>query len=86
MVKKHFPGSFTQTPLKAYLRRAGVDTLVVSGFQTHHCCDTTTRQARERGFAVLFAEDATATRDLTLQGRVVTAAEVKSFLEKPRHR
>lgn len=77
VLKKHFPGAFTQTPLDAYLRRAGVDTLVISGYQTQHCCDTTTRQARERGFRVLFAEDATATRDLLLRGKVVTAAQIK---------
>lgn len=38
---------------------------------THLCCDTTTRQASERGFAVLFAFDATATHDLELHGKVV---------------
>ncbi len=68
---KHFPGSFTQTPLEAYLRRAGVDTLIVCGFMTHMCCDTTTRQASERGLSVLFASDATATRDLVLRGQTV---------------
>ncbi len=77
LVTKHFPGSFSQTPLEAYLRRAGADTLVVTGFQTQHCCDTTTRQGRERGFRVLFTSDATATRDLLLRGEVVTAAEVQ---------
>lgn len=77
VLKKHFPGSFTQTPLDAYLRRAGADTLVVTGFQTHHCCDTTTRQARERGFQVLFTSDATATRDLVVRGEVVTAAHLQ---------
>jgi nicotinamidase-related amidase len=76
LLRKHFPGSFTQTPLDAYLRRAGVDTVVVTGFQTQHCCDATSRQARERGFAVLFTSDATATRDLLLRGERVTAAEV----------
>lgn len=70
-ILKHFPGSFTQTPLEAHLRQVGADTLVVAGYMTHLCCDTTTRQARERGYDVLFAADATATRDLMLNGETV---------------
>ncbi len=77
LLKKHFPGSFSQTPLEAYLKRAGADAVVVTGFQTQHCCDTTTRQARERGLGVLFTSDATATRDLMLRGELVPAAEVQ---------
>jgi nicotinamidase-related amidase len=71
MIRKHFPGAFTQTPLEAHLRQAGADTLIVSGYMTHMCCDTTTRQASERGYSVLFAADATATRDLIVNGVTV---------------
>lgn len=77
IIRKHFPGSFTQTPLEAYLRQTGVDTVVISGFMTHVCCDTTTRQARERGFSVWFAADATATRDLPLAGKVISHRAVQ---------
>jgi nicotinamidase-related amidase len=38
---------------------------------THLCCDTTTRQASERGYKVLFASDATATRDLSIRGKTI---------------
>lgn len=71
IVNKHFPNSFAQTPLEAYLRQAGVDTIIVSGYMTQMCCDTTTRAARERNLAVLFASDATAARALTLDGETV---------------
>lgn len=71
LVNKHFPNSFAQTPLEAYLRQAGVDTIIVSGYMTQMCCDTTTRAARERNFGVLFASDATAARDLALDGETV---------------
>jgi nicotinamidase-related amidase len=71
VVNKHFPNAFAQTPLEAYLRQAGVDTLIISGYMTQMCCDTTTRAARERAFSVLFAADATAARDLTLNGVTV---------------
>lgn len=71
VITKHVPGSFFQTPLEMYLRQAGVEGVVICGFMTHLCCDTTTRQARERGFAVTFAADATATRDLSRDGVTV---------------
>lgn len=68
VITKHFPNAFAQTSLEAYLRQAGVDTIIVSGYMTHLCCDTTTRAAEEHAFGVLFAGDATAARDLTLNG------------------
>lgn len=77
LLTKHFPGSFTQTPLAAYLRRAGVDTVYVSGFMTHVCCDTTTRQAAERGLQPIFLRDATATRDRPLGGEIVSATDIQ---------
>jgi nicotinamidase-related amidase len=69
---KHFPGAFAYTPLEAYLRRAGVDLLVVCGYMTHLCCDSTTRQASERNFATWFVANATGTRDLNQRGQVVS--------------
>lgn len=71
VITKHVPGAFFQTPLEMYLRQAGVEGVIVCGFMTHMCCDTTTRQARERGFAATFAADATATRDLARDGVTV---------------
>src|SRR6266700_6521273 len=70
-ILKHVPGAFRQTELESLLRNADCDTVVVCGFMTHLCCDTTTRQANERGFGALFASDATATHDLELHGKVV---------------
>jgi nicotinamidase-related amidase len=77
VIHKNFPGAFTQTPLEAHLRHAGVDTVVVTGYMTHLCCDTTARQASERGYSVLFAADATATRDLTVNGLTVPYADIQ---------
>lgn len=76
VVLKHFPGSFTQTALEAYVRRSGADTLIICGYQTQMCCDTTTRQARERGFKVWFASDATASRDMQLGDTVIPHRQV----------
>jgi nicotinamidase-related amidase len=70
-ITKHFPGSFTQTPLEANIRHVEADTVVICGFMTQLCCDTTTRQADERGYRALFAADGTAARALTMEGRTI---------------
>jgi nicotinamidase-related amidase len=64
LVVKHLPGSFDGTDLGAALERAAAKTLVIAGFMTHMCCDTTARQAQARGYQVVFLTDGTATRDL----------------------
>jgi len=60
IVTKHLPGSFTNTGLEEYLRRHGIEQIIVSGFMTQMCCDTTAREAAHRGFKVLMAADAMA--------------------------
>ena len=62
-IVKNYPGSFTKTGLEEILRKDGVETLVISGYMTHMCCDTTAREGFQRDFRVLFLNDATATRD-----------------------
>jgi nicotinamidase-related amidase len=60
VVTKHLPGSFTNTNLEEHLRRHGIEQVIVSGFMTQMCCDTTAREAAHRGFKVLMAADAMA--------------------------
>jgi nicotinamidase-related amidase len=62
---KHLPGSFTGTPLEETLRKHGVERLIVSGFMTQMCVDTTARQAAHLGFAVTVLSDATAAKSVT---------------------
>jgi nicotinamidase-related amidase len=57
---KHLPGSFTGTPLEETLRAHGIERLVVAGFMTQMCVDTTTRQAAHLGFSVTVLADANA--------------------------
>jgi nicotinamidase-related amidase len=78
VIVKHAPGSFTRTELADALEQFGVRRLVVAGFMTHMCCDTTARQASERGFDVIFLTDGTATRDLTVAGGVVSYRDVQA--------
>ena len=60
VLTKHLPGSFTNTALEEHLRRHGINRVIVSGFMTQMCCDTTAREAAHRGFTVLMAADAMA--------------------------
>ncbi len=61
VIEKNLPGSFTGTELENILRSAGVDTVVIAGYMTQMCCDTTARQAMHLGFKVEFLSDATGT-------------------------
>ena len=64
VVSKGLPSSFVNTELDAKLRAAGIDTVVVAGLMTHMCVDATARDAMSRGYKVIVAGDACATRDL----------------------
>src|SRR5262249_1575767 len=49
------------TTLEQWLRKAGVNEVIVTGIRTEQCCETTTRHASDAGFKVKFATDATLT-------------------------
>jgi len=61
LIHKSLPGSFTGTELEKWLRDRGVETVVIAGYMTQMCCDTTARQAMHLGFGVEFLSDATGT-------------------------
>jgi len=63
-IVKGLPGAFDGTDLDSTLEQLGSRTIVIAGFMTHMCCDTTAREANARGFEVVFLTDGTATRDL----------------------
>lgn len=77
LIEKSLPGSFTNTPLEAWLRERGIDTVTIAGYMTHMCCDTTARQAVHRGLAVEFLSDATGTLALSNAAGAVTAEELQ---------
>jgi nicotinamidase-related amidase len=60
VVTKHLPGAFTGTALEAWLRGHSVERVVLAGFMTQMCVDTTARQAAHLGFGVTVLSDATA--------------------------
>ncbi len=77
VLTKHLPGSFTNTGLEEHLRGHGIEQIIVSGFMTQMCCDTTAREAAHRGFKVLMAADAMAAMPVKgLDGILIPADQV----------
>ena len=74
VITKAYPSAFVETDLKAQLDRAGVKSLVVAGFMTHMCVNSTARSAFNLGFSPTVVASATATRDLpNADGTVVSS-------------
>ncbi len=76
VIEKTLPGSFTGTILDAWLKENGIDTLVIVGYMSQMCCDTTARQAVHLGYQVEFLSDATGTLDFSNQAGKVSAEEL----------
>jgi len=78
VIDKTLPGSFTGTELQGWLAGRGVDSMVVAGYMTHMCVDTTTRQAMHLGLDVTVLDDATGTIDVsdTLPAALVHRVEL----------
>jgi nicotinamidase-related amidase len=77
LIDKSLPGCFTGTGVDAELKSLGVDTVVIAGYMTHMCCDTTARQAMHLGYRVEFLSDATGTLAIDNQAGSVTAEELQ---------
>ena len=77
VVYKHLPSAFTGTGLADVLQARGVEMLLVAGYMTHNCVDSTAREAFHRGYRVGVVADASATRDLPgPDGKAIPAATV----------
>ena len=59
VIDKPGKGAFHATPLSDVLARHGIASLVVAGVTTEVCVQTTMREANDRGFECVLAEDAT---------------------------
>ena len=58
VITKRQWGAFYGTDLELQLRRRGLDTIVVAGVATNYVVESTAREAFERGFRLVFPEDA----------------------------
>ena len=64
IVVKNYPNSFVATDLEQRLRAGSAENLVLAGFMTHMCVNSTARGAFNLGFAPTVVAGATATRAL----------------------
>jgi len=55
--------AFYQTDLDDFLKKNSVRQVVITGVETHLCCETTARSAFVRGYEVIVGIDATATEN-----------------------
>ncbi len=79
VITKTYPNSFVQTDLEARLRAAGVTQVVLAGFMTHMCVNSTARGAFNLGFQPTIVARATATRDLPgADGALIPAAALQA--------
>lgn len=74
VVVKHYPNAFWQTNLEAQLKALGIENIVLAGFMTHMCINSTARGAFNLGFKPTIIASACATRSLIgARGRVIDA-------------
>jgi nicotinamidase-related amidase len=77
VITKQFPNAFIQTELDAQLKALGVHNIVLAGFMTHMCINSTAHGGFNLGYAPIVVASATATRALPASdGSVVPAAAV----------
>ncbi|GAA2867233.1 cysteine hydrolase family protein [Pseudonocardia halophobica] len=79
-VVKHYPNSFTGTELDTLLKQHPARPLLLAGFMTHMCVNSTARGAFSLGYAPTVVGGATATRALpgTGGGPEVSAAALQA--------
>lgn len=74
VVVKNYPNSFWHTNLEAQLKALNIENVVIAGFMTHVCIDSTARGAFNLGFKPTVVASACATRSLLgPQGKVIEA-------------
>lgn len=79
VIVKHYPNAFVGTDLQARLEQAGVKDVILAGFMTHMCINSTARGAFSLGFSPTVVASTTATRDLPgPDGTVVAAAALQA--------
>jgi nicotinamidase-related amidase len=92
LITKRQWGAFYGTDLDLQLRRRGIRTLIMGGIATNLGVESTARNAHERGYELVFAEDAMSTMTpemhrfavetiFPIMGRVRTTDEIIDALE-----
>ena len=81
--EKHAHSAMSGTPLQSWLTGRGIARVAVSGIRTEQCCETTTRDASDRGFQVDYVSQATLTFPMRhpSTGREFSADEIRERTE-----
>ena len=79
-VRKTTPDAFLHTPLHDLLTELGVQHVVICGYASEFCVDTTTRRAAALGYAVTLVADAHTTHDKTHAPAVAIRAHENATL------
>ncbi len=78
VIVKNYPSAFVGTELQRQLSEAGTKDLILAGFMTHMCVNSTARSAFNLGFRPTVVASTTATRNLPgPDGSVVSAAALQ---------
>jgi nicotinamidase-related amidase len=70
------------TTLEAWLRKRGIEEVLITGIRTEQCCETTARHSYDSGFSVRYVTDATLTFPMTSKsGRSFSTADLRERTE-----
>lgn len=76
IIEKTLPSAFDNTTLNEQLVQLNITQILVAGFMSHMCVSTTVRAALPLQYDVILCEDACATRNLSLNGEVISAEQL----------
>lgn len=76
VITKNYPNAFAGTELEGLVKKAGTNNLILVGFMSHMCVNSTARGAFSLGFNPTVVASATATRALPYKvtGEIIPAA------------
>jgi nicotinamidase-related amidase len=78
IIVKNYPNAFVQTELDAELKALGIKNIILAGFMTHMCINSTAHGAFNLGYSPTIVASATATRPLlSINEKVLSAEEVQ---------
>lgn len=79
IVTKNFPNAFIQTELDERLKALNIENIVLAGFMTHMCVNSTAHGGFNLGYKPTVVASATATRALeAAEGKVIPAEQVQA--------
>ncbi|MEH6403140.1 MAG: cysteine hydrolase family protein [Sneathiella sp.] len=77
IIEKSLPNGFSGTNLSEEIEGIGRKELIICGFMTHMCVNSTARAALDHGYRTTIVSKACATRDLpNLEGGIIGAAQL----------